>query len=165
MIIIFIEPVLQILEAMPGEKLVEYKMGLTKSLEPCGFFDKQVWFRGVGDLIIIDGETASVIDYKTGASSKYADTKQLELMALAVFKHFPQVTKVKAGLAFVVCEDFVRAKYTAEDAPLFWLRWIEETTRLENAYKTNVWNPKQNFTCKNYCKVLTCEHNGKGQYR
>ena len=161
----FIEPVLQILEAMPGEKLVEYKMGLTKSLEPCGFFDKQVWFRGVGDLIIIDGETASVIDYKTGASSKYADTKQLELMALAVFKHFPQVTKVKAGLAFVVCEDFVRAKYTAEDAPLFWLRWIEETTRLENAYKTNVWNPKQNFTCKNYCKVLTCEHNGKGQYR
>ena len=160
-----IEPVLKILEAMPGEKLVEYKMGLTKELEPCGFFDKNVWFRGVGDLIIVDKDVASVIDYKTGASSKYADTKQLELMALAVFKHFPQVTKVKAGLAFVVCEDFVKAKYSADDAPLFWLRWIEETDRLANAHKTGVWNPKQNFTCKNYCKVMTCEHNGKGQYR
>jgi hypothetical protein len=161
----FIEPVLQVLEAIPGEKFVEHKMGLTKSLEPCGFFDKNVWFRGVGDLIIVDGDTASVIDYKTGASSKYADTKQLELMALAVFKHFPQVTKVKAGLAFVVCEDFVKAKYSVDDAQLFWVRWIEETDRLAKAHETGIWNPKQNFTCKNYCKVLTCEHNGKGQYR
>ena len=161
----FIEPVLKLLEKMPGDKLVEYKMGLTKSLEACDFFAKDVWFRGVADLVIIDEDTASVIDYKTGASSKYADTKQLELMALAVFKHFPQVTKVKAGLAFVVCEDFVKAKYSADDAPLFWIRWIEETDRLANAYKTDVWNPKQNFTCKNYCKVLACEHNGKGQYR
>ena len=161
----FIEPVLQILEKMPGEKLVEYKMGLTKELEPCGFFDEKVWFRGVGDLIILDGDTASVIDYKTGKSSQYADTKQLELMALAVFKHFPEVTKVKAGLAFVVCEDFVKAKYSVDNAPLFWVRWIEETNRLENAYKTNVWNPKPNFTCKKFCKVLDCEHNGKGQYR
>lgn len=161
----FIEPVLQILEKMPGEKLVEYKMGLTKELEPCGFFDENVWFRGVGDLIILDGDTASVIDYKTGKSSQYADTKQLELMALAVFRHFPEVTKVKAGLAFVVCEDFVKAKYSVDNAPLFWVRWIEETNRLENAYKTNVWNPKPNFTCKKFCKVLDCEHNGKGQYR
>ena len=161
----FIEPVLQILEKMPGEKLVEYKMGLTKELEPCGFFDENVWFRGVGDLIILDGDTASVIDYKTGKSSQYADTKQLELMALAVFRHFPEVTKVKAGLAFVVCEDFVKAKYSVDNAPLFWVRWIEETNRLETAYKTNVWNPKPNFTCKKFCKVLDCEHNGKGQYR
>jgi len=161
----FIQPVLEILENMPGKKLVEYKMGLTKELEPCGFFDKEVWFRGVGDLIILDGDTASVIDYKTGASSKYADTKQLELMALAVFKHFPEVTKVRAGLAFVVCEDFVKAEYSVDNAPLFWIRWIEETDRLANAYKTDVWNPKPNFTCKKFCKVLDCQHNGKGSYR
>ena len=43
-------------------------------------------------------------------------------MALAIFKHFPKVQKVKAGLAFVVCDDFVKAKYCAEDAPLFWVR-------------------------------------------
>jgi PD-(D/E)XK nuclease superfamily len=161
----FIEPVLKILENIQGEKLVEYKMGLTKKLEACDFFDKNVWFRGVADLLIIDEDSAHVIDYKTGKSSRYADTKQLELMALAIFKHFPQVQKVKAGLAFVVCDDFIKAKYTVEDAPLFWMRWIEETNRLESAHKTGVWNPKPNFTCKNFCKVLTCEHNGKGSYR
>jgi hypothetical protein len=161
----FIEPVLKVLESMSGEKLVEYKMGLTKDLEACDFFDKDVWFRGVGDLVILDGDIASVIDYKTGKSSKYADTKQLELMALAIFKHFPQIIKVRAGLAFLVCEDFVKANYDAEKAPLFWISWIQETDRLEAAHRTGVWNPKPNFTCKKFCKVLTCEHNGKGQYR
>jgi hypothetical protein len=161
----FIEPVLNILNAMPGTKLVEYRMGLTKELKACDFFSKDVWFRGVGDLVILDGDTASVIDYKTGKSSKYADTKQLELMALAIFKHFPQITKIKAGLAFLVCEEFVRAKYDANDAPNFWLRWIQETDRMEAAHTTGVWNPKPNFTCKSFCKVLTCEHNGKGHYR
>lgn len=161
----FIEPVLKILENIKGDKFVEHRMGLTKDLKACDFFDPKVWFRGVADLLIVDEESAHVVDYKTGKSSKYADTKQLELMALAIFKHFPQVQKVKAGLAFVVCEDFVKAKYTIEDAPKFWLRWIEETDRLEAAHRTGVWNPKPNFTCKAHCKVLDCEHNGKGHYR
>jgi hypothetical protein len=161
----FIEPVLNILNAMPGKKLVEYRMGLTKDLKACDFFDKEVWFRGVGDLVILNNDVASVIDYKTGKSSKYADTKQLELMALAIFKHFPEITKVRAGLAFVVCEDFVKADYKVEDSPIFWLRWIQETDRLEAAHKTGVWNAKPNFTCRGFCKVMDCEHNGKGNYR
>jgi len=86
-------------------------------------------------------------------------------MALAIFKHFPEITKVRAGLAFVVCEDFVKADYKIEDSPNFWLRWIQETDRLEAAHKTGVWNAKPNFTCRGFCKVMECEHNGKGQYR
>ena len=79
------------LKAIPGDKLCEYKMGLTKDIQACGFFDENVWFRGVADLVIVNGETARVIDYKTGKSSEYADVKQLELMALAIFKHFPKL--------------------------------------------------------------------------
>jgi hypothetical protein len=161
----FIEPVLKILEGIPGKKLAEYKMGLTQNLEPCGFFDKEVWYRGVGDLIIIDGTVAHVIDYKTGKSSQYADTKQLELMSLAIFKHFPEVERIRAGLVFVVCEDFVQANYQKKDEDKFWLRWIGETDRLASAYEADVWNPKPNFTCKKFCSVLSCEHNGKGEYR
>ena len=80
------------IKGMKGEKLCELKMGLTENLKACGFFDKDVWFRGVADLIVLDKETcvAKVIDYKTGKSAKYADKGQLELMALAVFKHYPR---------------------------------------------------------------------------
>ena len=86
-------------------------------------------------------------------------------MALAVFKHFPKVRRVKAGLVFLVCNDFVAADYEKKDAPLTWLKWIAETDRLTEAYKHDVWNPKPNFTCRKHCLVKDCEHNGKGQYR
>ena len=161
----FIEPVLQILNAMPGKKLVEYRMGLTKELKACDFFDKDVWFRGVGDLVILDGDTASVIDYKTGKSAQYADTKQLELMALAIFKHFPEITKVRAGLAFVVCEEFVKSKYNKDEAPQKWITWLQEINKLEAAHTNDVWNAKPNFTCRKFCPVKDCEHNGKGHWK
>jgi hypothetical protein len=153
------------LKAMPGDKLCEYKMGLTKDIQACGFFDENVWFRGVADLLIINGDTARVIDYKTGKSSEFADKKQLELMSLAVFKHFPKIRTVKAGLIFLVANDFVKADFDKKDAPLTWLKWIQETDRLEEAHEVNVWNPKPNFTCRKYCLVKDCEHNGKGHYR
>tara|TARA_R110000868_G_scaffold301295_1_gene561753 strand:- start:2464 stop:3135 length:672 start_codon:yes stop_codon:yes gene_type:complete len=161
----FIQPIVDVLNDIEGTKYCEYRMGLTKDLQPCDFFAPEVWFRGVADLLIVDEDSAHVIDYKTGRTSQYADTKQLELMALAIFKHFPQVSKVKAGLAFVVANDFVKAKYSKDEAHLFWVRWIEETDRLAKAHQTGVWNPKPNFTCRKHCSVLTCEHNGKGQYR
>ena len=82
----FMRPMLEKLQAIPGDKHCELKMGLKKvdgRLMPCGFFDKEVWFRGVADLLIINKEKGEgrVIDYKTGKSAKYADTKQLALMA------------------------------------------------------------------------------------
>ena len=159
------QDVADMLNAIPGEKLCEYKMGLTKDIQACGFFDENVWFRGVADLVILNGETARVIDYKTGKSSEYADVKQLELMSLAIFKHFPEVKKVKTGLVFLVCNDFVKADFDKAQAPEAWIKWIQETDRLEKAHETNVWNAKPNFTCRKFCLVKDCEHNGKGHYR
>jgi hypothetical protein len=162
----FLTPVLDVLKSIPGEKHCEYKMGLTADLEPCDFFDKEnVWYRGIADLIIIEGNLAHIIDYKTGKSAQYADTKQLELMALCVFKHFPQVERVKAGLAFVVCEEFVKAKYSKDEAPQKWITWLQETNKLEAAHDNDVWNAKPNFTCRKFCPVKDCEHNGKGHWK
>jgi hypothetical protein len=162
---LFIAPVLDVLKEIPGRKLCEHKMGLTEDLEPCGFFDKNVWFRGVVDLLIIQDDLAHIVDYKTGKSAQYADTKQLELMALAVFKHFPLVERVKAGLAFLVSEDFVKANFTKYEAPERWLTWIQQTDKLTAAYDNDVWNAKPNFTCRKFCPVKDCEHNGRGHYK
>jgi hypothetical protein len=150
------------LNAMEGEKHCELRLGLTQGLEPCGFFDPDVWWRGVADLIIIKDDSAYVVDYKTGKSSKYADTKQLELLSLAVFKHFPQVKKIKGGLLFVVANDLIKANYEQDKAGVYWTKWLEDTGRLEAAITNDVWNAKPNFTCRQYCPVHDCQHNGKG---
>ena len=55
---------LESLKAKKGNKIPEQKMGLTENLEPCSFFSEDVWFRGIADLIILDGDLAWVIDYK-----------------------------------------------------------------------------------------------------
>ena len=157
----FIQEYLDPLKALPGDKLCEHEMGLTKNFEPCGFRDKNVWFRGIADLLIINGNKARIVDYKTSKSSRYADKKQLELLSLLTFKHFPQVESVKASLLFLVCKDLVPAEFSEDQQYDCWQKWVVETNQLESAMITDVWNPKPNFTCRGWCPVTDCEHNSK----
>tara|TARA_R110000803_G_scaffold10912_8_gene33207 strand:+ start:2984 stop:3433 length:450 start_codon:yes stop_codon:yes gene_type:complete len=148
---------------MKGEKLCEIKMGLTSNLEACGFFDTNVWFRGVADLVILDKQAgvAKVIDYKTGKSAKYADRGQLELMALAIFKHFPEVHTVKGGLLFVVCNAFIKETYEIKQESELWRKWLTEYGKIEKAYENDVWNPRPTGLCRAHCIILECPHNGR----
>ena len=129
----------------------------------CGFFDEGVWWRGVSDLTIINKKTgvAKVIDYKTGKSAKYADKGQLELMAMATFKHFPDIKTVKGGLLFVVCNAFIKDTYTIEQESELWKKWLMEYGKLEASYDTEVWNPRPSGLCRAHCVVTECPHNGR----
>ena len=157
----YAESALTNLKNKPGKKLCEYKLGLTEDLEPCGFFDENVWFRGIADLIILDGDTAWVVDYKTGKSARYADKGQLELMALATFKHYPEVETVRAGLLFVVSEDLIKDRYTIEDEKKLWAKWLGKYSDMESAFNNDTWNPNPSGLCKAWCPVLECPHNGR----
>ena len=159
----FIQQTLDALNEKRGIKMCEQKLGLTADLEPCGFFDKRVWFRGIADLVIIDVLTgvAWVIDYKTGKSLKYADKGQLELMALVVFKHYPQITRVKAGLLFVIAKGLVKEEYEIDSESNLWEKWLGIYGRMEKAFESDVWNPRPSGLCKRHCPVLECAHNGR----
>ena len=160
---IFIKGVLDALMKKEGEKLCEYEMGLTENLEPCGFKGENVWYRGIADLIILNlaKKKAWIIDYKSGKNSRYVDKGQLELMALAVFKHFPEVETVKAGLLFVVSNDLIKETYTKENEWLMWKKWLGDYGRMEKAFEANVWNPHPSGLCKRHCPVTGCPHNGR----
>jgi len=159
----FAKDAIDALIKIDGDKLCEYEMGLTEALEPCGFKDAEVWFRGIADLLIINKERkrAYVIDYKTGRSAKYADKGQLELMALSVFKHFPEIEEVKAGLMFVVSNEFVKDSYNKKDEPKLWRKWLSDYATMEKAYERNVWNAKPSGLCRRHCVVTSCPHNGR----
>jgi hypothetical protein len=162
----FAKPALDSLKQFKGELLCEYKFGIIKNgdeLEPCDFDNENAWYRGIADLLIINHETgeARVVDYKTGKSARYADPDQLELMSLCVFKHFPHVKRVKAGLLFVVCNAFPKASFSTDQQDLLWSRWVQRHSRLLLAYDNDVWNPKPSGLCKAWCPVLSCSHNGR----
>lgn len=157
----FIKDTLDALMAKPGRKLCEHQMGVTKDLKPCKFMDKEVWVRGIADLLIIDDEnlTAKVVDYKSG-NNKYPDREQLKLMALMVFAHFPHIRRVSGALLFVVKEDIAKASFMVGEAEEYWWDYRERVARIEQAHETGVWNPKPTPLC-GWCPVTTCEHNRK----
>ena len=144
------------LKTFPGELLCEQKMGIRKDFSPCGFFDDDVWFRGIPDFLSIDTASgvARVGDFKTGKSSRFADSSQLELMAAMVMQHYPEIHKVKGALLFVVAGDVLRSQYTRSQLPDILSRWAGHAEQVETA---TVWNPKSSGLCK-FCPVTTCEY-------
>ena len=157
----FVKDTLDALNAKPGRKLCEYKMGLTSDLRPCDFMDKDVWVRGIADLLIIndDNLTARVVDYKTG-NNKYPDREQLKLMALMVFAHFPHIRRVEGALLFVVKEDIAKASFMVGEAEEYWWDYRERVARIEQAHESGVWNPKPTPLC-GWCPCKDCEFNKK----
>jgi hypothetical protein len=154
----FMKPQLDALVAVPGEKLCEYEMGLRGDLSPCGFNDDDYFCRGIADLIILDREKgkAVIVDYKTG-SPKYADTGQLELMAFMLFKHFPEINSVKAGLLFSVTKDFIKVKYKRDELAVLPAKFVETLAKLKNSMQSGVFNAKSSGLC-GWCPVESCKH-------
>ena len=152
---------LDALLSKPGRKLCEHKMGLTVDLKPCGFMDRNVWVRGIADLLIIDDDnlTARVVDYKTG-NNKYPDMDQLKLMALMVFAHFPHIRRVEGALLFVVKDDIAKASFMVGEAEEYWWDYRERVARIEQAHDSGVWNPKPTPLC-GWCPCTDCEYNKK----
>jgi len=153
----FIAPVMNALNAIGGTKHCEIQLGLTEDLKPCGFFDESVWWRGIADLLIINGEEAYSVDYKTSKNTKYADTKQLDILATAIFAHYPQVKRIKSALIFLVCNDVVKKKHVVEDTSKYLAPFTFDLERLESALVTGVWNANSSALCA-YCPVKTCQH-------
>jgi hypothetical protein len=163
----FIKPYLDKLNDIPGEKLCELKLGVKKNgtgrLEYCDFFDPSVWFRGVADLVILDGSKAWIIDYKSGKSAKYADIKQLALMAAALFLKHPEIKKIKTSLLFVVSKEFIKQDFEVEKGLDIFATYHDLLTQREKAYNTGVFNAKPNGLCRQWCGTLSCPHNGRNK--
>jgi hypothetical protein len=148
------KPMVDVLLSIPGTRFAEYEMGLTKDRRPCAFKDPEYWVHGIADLIIVDRDTAHVIDYKTG-SSRYADIKQLKLMALMVFAHFPDVQRVKVGLLFVMNNQFIPDVYNRNDIDSLWDSFTADLMLLEMSYANDQWPTRPTGLC-GWCPVKTC---------
>ena len=151
----FAEP----LAAIEGDVYVEQKMGIRADFTPCGFFDKDVWFRAIPDLLIVNKESgvARIVDYKTSKSNRYADTTQLELLAAMTMSYHPEVNTVKGALLFVVANSVIKAEYTRKQLPEIYARWGGRANAIEAALELGVWNPRSGPLC-GFCPVATCEY-------
>jgi hypothetical protein len=153
-------PTIEALKKIPGEKFCEIKLGVTEKLEACDYSAPDAWWHGIVDLLIVDEDSgiAHMVDYKTSKNAKYADTKQLDYMAAAVFAKFPEIKVIKSALLFVVSNEFVKKKHVAENKELYMNSAMFDLNRLKSAFNNGVWNPVTGPLCR-FCPVKSCEHN------
>lgn len=143
------------LKEMEGTKFPEHQMAVTTERVPCEFGSPDYWVRGIADLLVVDGEHGFIVDYKTG-SNRYPDPKQLQLMALLTFSHFPEVQHIKAGLLFVAHEHFVTSEYSRSDLERLWADFAGDLERLRLSFANDSWQPNPTPLC-GWCPVKTCE--------
>lgn len=153
----YVKPIVDLSERADSELFCEYRMAINEMFVPVEFFDKSVWFRGIPDVLLVNRKTgvARVIDYKTGKSSRFADTTQLELLAGMTFAHFPEIHTVRGLLLFVVAGDAVPAEFTRDQYGTIMSKWAGKAAQIEAAVELGVWNPRPSALCR-FCPVSDC---------
>lgn len=143
-----------------GKLYVEQKFALDKNFQVVTWFSNHAWFRGIGDVVIIDGPVGLIWDWKTGNVKE--DSNQLMLMAQCIFSTFPEVQKVRSEFIWLKENAKSTEDYTRNSMADEWIGVLQRVGSLETAHKENVFPPKPSGLCKRHCPVLSCPYYGKG---
>jgi len=129
-----------------GELHAERQLTLNENLTPTGWWDNDAWLRSILDVLIIKGDNAIVMDWKTG--KRRPDFTQLEMFALQVFKHFPEINEVKS--CFVWLKDFgMDAEvYKREQSNEMWAKLMGRINRIYQSLENDNWPPKPSGLCR-----------------
>ena len=152
------QPLLDRFKQLPGERYVEYRMALDQNMVPCSPTAwNSAWVRANTDLTIVNGSEALTVDWKSG-SARYPKEMQMEIAALLLFAHFPNVQRVKA--LFVYHNENAVKDYAYERAvmPQLWQPLLTVVKKMEHAVTSEQWPATPNKLCS-YCPYAACPHN------
>jgi PD-(D/E)XK nuclease superfamily len=145
-----------------GEMYVELKMAIDTLLSPCDFFaGRSIFFRGVCDVLHVNGRFGKAIDHKSG--KRKVNSKQMRRMAILIFYHFKEVDEVK--VAFMWLKEGKRDSETFKRSDLtsLWLDTLPDLKYYADTFAQDTWPPRQSGLCKAHCPVTSCEFNGRNR--
>lgn len=149
------------LRTNPGQMHAEKQLAVTRDMKPTGWWDKNCHARGVLDVYQVNGDTAEIVDWKTGKSDPFS--LQLKHNALLVFIHEPQVKKVNYSYEWLKEGHATKGTVHRDFLQATWDNFERRVIKMETALVENQWPKKPSGLCKQYCPVTECEHNGNYQ--
>jgi hypothetical protein len=138
--------------ASTGELYVEKELVLNENLTPTGWWDADAWLRSKLDVLVIVGHDAVVMDWKTG--KRKADNFQMDMFAAQVFKHYPEVQRVKTSLVWLKTMEMDTEQFTRLDMNAIWAEVMKRIQRIQDAYEHSNWPARPSGLCR-YCP---CRH-------
>ena len=153
-------PVVAAIHAMPGEKLCELKLAVDTHTNPVPYFDATAWYRGIIDVLIIDGCKARILDYKLG-NMAYQDDDQLRENAVLVFNNYPEVDTITASFIFLEAGKVTKLVLKREDLGSLVVALSKKEVPMIRAEKLDTFPMQKSHLC-NYCQVTTCRYHNRG---
>jgi hypothetical protein len=131
-----------------GELFVEKELVLTDNLTPTTWWEPDAWLRSKLDILVISGDMANVMDWKTG--KRNADQFQMQLFAAQVFKHYPEVTRVKTSLVWLKDMAMDTETYYHSGVNTIWAEVMKRIQRINDSLEHDNWPAKPSGLCR-YC--------------
>lgn len=149
------EPLCSMVEriAHGGQLEIEKELVLTENLTPTGWWDSDAWLRSKLDVLVINGNDAIVMDWKTG--KRKADFFQMQMFAAQVFKHYPEVVRVKTILVWLKTLEQDTETYNRININEVWAEIMKRIQRIHSSVEHDNWPAKPSGLCR-YCP---CRHN------
>lgn len=145
----FVSPIL----ATGFNTSAESKLGITRNGQRCSFFDRDVWFRGKVDAVMSRGETALIVDWKTGKSA-FEHPLELETSAMLLQAEIPHYKKIK-GRYIWLKENRAGQMYDLSDGARTWAKVRELMLEIESLMGGTRWEKRSTGLC-GWCPVKTC---------
>lgn len=142
-----------------GKILVEQKLAIREDFSACKYFDKDVWFRGVGDVIKLIGPIGLIIDWKNGKIVE--DSVQLMLMAQCVFSHYPEIQAVRSEFVWLAHDATTRQDFKRGEMAGHWANLLPRVKELRQAHIDESYPAKPGYLCRKWCAVTKCPHHGE----
>ena len=142
--------------ATGGELHAERQLCLNENLTPTSWYAKDAWLRSILDVLILKDNEAIVMDWKTG--KRRPDFTQLQLFALQVFKHFPEIKSVKSSFVWLRDMEMDTEVFTADKTNLMWADMLSRIERIQQSLDNDNWPAKPSGLC-NWCPAKNiCEY-------
>ena len=139
-----------------SELYLEQKLCLNANLTPTGWYDNDAWLRSILDVLVIKDKVAIVMDWKTG--KRRPDFTQLELFAIQVFVHYPQIEEVKTSFIWLKEGKTDSETFRLIDTKLMWGELLSRIERINQSYKSNNFPARPSGLCR-YCPAnKICEY-------
>jgi hypothetical protein len=138
-----------------GEKYGEMKMCLNNKFEPVDWFAPDAWVRAIVDLLIIRGDTAIIVDWKTG--KKRIDWTQLQLTAAVLSRLMPEIKNFKLVFVWLKSSEVSSKELELADIKPIWMELLPRVKEIELAKKTTSFPATESGLCR-YCPVSQCPH-------
>jgi hypothetical protein len=137
------------------EVIVEQKLGITSGCHPTGFFDNDVYFRGLADAAVIVNDKALMTDWKTG-SSRFEDPFELATGALLLKSKYPNLRTV-VGRYIYLKEDKIGQMHDLSNFKATWDEINDLMDLIAEKRKSGEWVKKKSGLC-GWCSVEDCEN-------